>query len=205
MEQNVTLKEKAQLVKKMEAVKLGVQESGIKKTGSNKFQNYKYFQLEDFLPVTRKLLQENGLGTVIKFNEEMGALTVMDLETGASTRFTHCLPKIEKTKVVKGVETPVIATEQEKIRGALETYARRYLYLSFLELAESDAIDSAPSDEKKKKKTTKKKGKYPSPKEVKERINSLPEEKREEALNSLLESGEITEFIHKKVLEMSQK
>jgi len=124
--------------KKLQAARHQLLNSGIEKSGHNKFSNYHYFELGDFIPAAHKIFNEIGLCGVVRF-AETATLTVYDTEGDGSVEFT----------------TPVVYAENAKGQaiqslGSTHTYIRRYLWLMALELVENDVIDSLPQEEKPK-------------------------------------------------------
>ena len=124
--------------KKLQAARHQLLNSGIEKSGHNKFSNYHYFELGDFIPAAHKIFHEIGLCGVVRF-AETATLTVYDTESDGSVEFT----------------TPVVYAENAKGQaiqslGSTHTYIRRYLWLMALELVENDVIDSLPQEEKPK-------------------------------------------------------
>ena len=124
--------------KKLQAARHQLLKSGIEKSGHNKFSNYHYFELGDFIPAAHKIFNEIGLCGVVRF-AETATLTVYDTEGEGSVEFT----------------TPVVYAENAKGQaiqslGSTHTYIRRYLWLMALELVENDVIDSLPQEEKPK-------------------------------------------------------
>jgi len=124
--------------KKLQAARHQLLNSGIEKSGHNKFSNYHYFELGDFIPAAHKIFDEIGLCGVVRF-AETATLTIYDTEGDGSVEFT----------------TPVVYAENAKGQaiqslGSTHTYIRRYLWLMALELVENDVIDSLPQEEKPK-------------------------------------------------------
>jgi hypothetical protein len=50
----------------------------LKKTGHNKFANYYYFELGDFLIPALQIFKEHGLTSVITFGTEVAHMTIVD-------------------------------------------------------------------------------------------------------------------------------
>lgn len=124
--------------KKLQAARHQLLNSGIEKSGHNKFSNYHYFELGDFIPAAHKIFDEIGLCGVVRF-AETATLTIYDTEGEGSVEFT----------------TPIVYAENAKGQaiqslGSTHTYLRRYLWLMALELVENDVIDSLPQEEKPK-------------------------------------------------------
>lgn len=209
---NFTIQEKMNLLSKIESLKLDVSQSDIKRSGKNTFQHYQYFELKDFMPVVRKLTKKYGLATQFNVIGDRAYLNVFDLESGCFRRWSHELPPYDRTTVNKaGVETAVKGTEMEKSKGALETYARRYLYLAFLELTDGDPIDSGDmSPQQNQNKQKQKNKKYPSPKAVMEQLHeelgdAYTKEKATQLLQKYVEEDITTPGIQKLVLDLINK
>lgn len=103
----------------------------LKKSGHNKFAGYQYFELGDFLPHVQAIFEHVGLCDVITFTETVATMTVFDIEDGSSVVFTSPMGSAQ----LKGCH------EVQNI-GAVETYQRRYLYVSALAIVEHDALDA---------------------------------------------------------------
>lgn len=122
--------------RKLQATRLELVNSGIKKTGHNSYGGWNYYELGDFIPTVHKLFDAVGLCGVVTFGET-ATLTIYD------TEFTD--QKIE-------FSTPIVYAEAAKgqpiqMLGSTHTYLRRYLWLLAMELVEADAVDSAPQQE----------------------------------------------------------
>ena len=104
-----------------------------KKSGKNMTLAFKYFELDDIVPIATKIFEEIGLISVVNFTAETATLTIVNTENGdESITFTAPMVISEGNKAV----TPVQAL------GATITYFRRYLYMIALDICESDEIDS---------------------------------------------------------------
>ena len=105
----------------------------MKKSGRNKFANYSYFELGDFIPHVQTIFNELGLCGVVSFTHSHAELTITDVEDG--TVIVVSTPMAEAN--LKGAH-PI------QNLGAVLSYQRRYLWMAAMELVEGDAIDSAP-------------------------------------------------------------
>ena len=122
--------------RKLQATRLALVESGIKKTGHNTYGGWKYYELGDFIPTVHRLFDAAGLCGVVTFGD-VATLTVYDTETSEKVEFS----------------TPIVYAEAAKgqpiqMLGSTHTYLRRYLWLLAMEIVEADAVDSAPQEEK---------------------------------------------------------
>ena len=106
----------------------------IKKTGHNKFANYYYFELGDFLIPALEIFQRVGLTAVISFGKETASMEIIDNDK-PEDRIVISSPM--STAALKGCH------EVQNL-GAVQTYLRRYLWVAALEIVEHDALDSSP-------------------------------------------------------------
>jgi len=105
----------------------------LQKTGHNKFANYYYFELGDFLIPALQVFRECGLLSVISFGKELAEMKIIDLDK-PDEHISVCSPM--SSAALKG------AHEIQNL-GAVETYTRRYLWVAALEIVEHDALDSS--------------------------------------------------------------
>jgi len=118
--------------KKLMEARMLLQHAPLKKSGHNKFAGYSYFELGDFLPTINSIFYKTGLCGVVSFDKELATLTITDSEDGSQILLTS--PMAEAN--LKGCH-PI------QNLGAVETYTRRYLWVSAMEIVEHDALDSS--------------------------------------------------------------
>jgi hypothetical protein len=116
---------------KLQKARMMLQAAPLKKSGHNKFAGYQYFELGDFLPTINSIFYEVGLCSVISFDKELATLRIVDTDTGGAITFTSPMADAN----LKGCH-PI------QNLGAVETYSRRYLYVTALEIVEHDALDA---------------------------------------------------------------
>jgi len=105
----------------------------LEKTGKNSFQGYRYFELGDFLPAVQLIFEKVGLCGVVSYGTDFATLTITDVDDGTMVIIQSPMA----TASLKG------AHEIQNL-GAVETYQRRYLWMTAMELVENDPIDSSP-------------------------------------------------------------
>lgn len=132
------------LSKLMEA-RIRLQGSKLSKTGENKFAHYKYFELADFLPTVQSIFYELKLGGYVSFSTDIAVLTIVDLEDGTELKITSPM----STAALKGCH------EVQNL-GAVETYIRRYLWVTAMEIVEHDALGATTGNETPQKAPVKK-------------------------------------------------
>ena len=154
-------------------------ETGIKKTGVNRYAEYKYFTLDEIIPAKQAIFKDLGLADVITFTDQSAILSIFNVDSPDEfVTFSSQLAPDESM-----IKNPI-----QKV-GAIQTYVRRYLYLLALDIIESDGIeettgkDIPPADIEKGEVT-------PAPKKAK---RPATVEEREETKKELInESGEAT-------------
>lgn len=123
--------------KKLMEARLKLQATTLKKSGHNKFANYTYFELGDFLPTIQKIFSEVGLCGVISFDKELATLTITDTEGNGDIKITSPM----EGAALKGCH-PI------QNLGAVETYTRRYLWVTAMEIVEHDILDATTGSSK---------------------------------------------------------
>ena len=109
-----------------------IQESDIHKSGYNKFANFKYWELKDFLAPAKKAMHTIGLTSCFCINEDTATLTIYNCNDGESIAFSTLTAEDEN----KQIKNPI------QLLGCKITYLRRYLWINALELTENDSVDS---------------------------------------------------------------
>ena len=127
---------KLNIYQKLQKSRVDLQKKELKKTGFNKYSNYTYFELGDFLPSINEICNENGLATIFEFESTLAKLTVIDVDN-IESKLEFSTP-IE-IAILKG------CSNIQNI-GGTQSYARRYLYIMAFEIAESDTIDGGEVD-----------------------------------------------------------
>ena len=125
--------------KKLMQARIRLHGMKIGKSGRNEFAKYNYMELGDFLIPTQQIFAELGLCGLVSFSKDIATLTITDVEDGSEVVLTSPMG----TAALKGCH------EVQNI-GAVETYQRRYLWVSAMEIVEHDAIDSGQPPEEKK-------------------------------------------------------
>lgn len=115
----------------------------LKKSGVNKYAGYSYFELNDFIGEINKIFKELNLISVfnIKVNELGVETAFLDIVNADNQTETITFESGTAEAGMKGA-TPI------QILGAKHTYMRRYLWLEAMEIAENDAQDAIPANER---------------------------------------------------------
>lgn len=123
---------------KLNHARLKVHACPLKKSGKNPHLRMSYFELGDFMPAVLKVFNEIGLCGFVSYDKDVATLTIVDVETGAKIQITSPM----------GSASLKNCHEVQNI-GAVETYQRRYLWLTALELLENDELDQEITKEEK--------------------------------------------------------
>ena len=107
-------------------------ETKLKKTGHNKFANYYYFELGDFLIPALQIFKDHRLSGVISFGKELAEMRIIDID---NPQDVIVITSPMSTAALKGCH------EVQNL-GAVQTYLRRYLWVAALEIVEHDALDA---------------------------------------------------------------
>lgn len=118
--------------KKLMQARIDLQNTTLSKSGHNKFAGYKYFELGDFIPAIQNIFNNLGLCGTISYTNDLATLTIVDMAD---------LSKIEITSPMS--EAALKGCHAVQNLGAVQTYIRRYLWVTALEIVEHDAIDSS--------------------------------------------------------------
>ena len=139
--------EKKNIYQKLMEVRTNFHKLELKKSGHNKFANFKYFELGDFLVPATKLLNEIGLCPIITFTDELAKMTLVNTDNPSET--------IEFTSPMRDLELKGANSMQSL--GGVETYQTRYLYIQLLNIVESDSFDRVSGTDDNKEINTSKK------------------------------------------------
>ena len=117
---------------KLQEVRVNLQEKNLKKSGENKFAGYKYYELHDFIPTVNELMLEHKLTSQISYGTKMARLDIINTDN-VSEVITFKTPM--SSAALKGCH------EVQNL-GAVQTYLRRYLWTTALEITESDPLEA---------------------------------------------------------------
>ena len=108
-------------------------ESAVTKSGKNMHLAFKYFELDDIVPVATKIFDALGLVSIVSFADEIARLTIVNTDNPEEQIcFTAPLVQLAENKGTNAVQA----------FGSTVTYYRRYLYMMALDICEPDEIDA---------------------------------------------------------------
>jgi hypothetical protein len=106
--------------------------------------SYKYFELQDIVPVALPIFLKVGLLPVTTFENDVATMTVFNVDDPADyINFTSPMREIEP---IISAKTGGEVTNAIQRLGSVETYQRRYLYMIALDIVESDSIEPQTGD-----------------------------------------------------------
>lgn len=111
-----------------------VQKANLKKTGYNKHLNYHYYELGDFMPFVINKMVLYKLFSNVSFGklDDSAVLEILNIEEPT-----------ERSIFTSPMSTANLANcHPVQNLGATQTYIRRYLWTSALELTDGDAIEN---------------------------------------------------------------
>ena len=134
----LNLGEAMNIYEKIQQIKEDIAKSNLKKSGKNKFAGYTYYELSDFLPAIVSFCNMKKLFTKVSFNNEKATLEIINSENPEEV-ILYDSPMRDLT--LKGCN-------EIQALGGIETYSRRYLYMTAFDIVESDMFDGqAPKEQ----------------------------------------------------------
>lgn len=113
--------------------------SEVTKSGKNMQLAFKYFELDDIVPIATRIFEEIGLISIVSFSEDVARMSIVNIDTPEEmVVFTAPFKALEPIISNTGKK----ATNEMMALGASITYMRRYLYMIALDICEPDEIDS---------------------------------------------------------------
>lgn len=124
------------LYQKLNKARLMFQAERIEKSGKNLQLTYKYFELDDIVPAITRIFNELGIISIVKYTPETATMQIINTDAiEQCIEFTAPMVELPTNKAVTAIQA----------LGAVETYQRRYLYLTALDICEPDAVEVMPA------------------------------------------------------------
>lgn len=114
--------------------------SDAKKSGKNMQLAFKYFELDDIVPVATKIFNEIGLISLVSMNNETALMLICNTDN-PDERISFSAPFKQLAPIVSNSGKQV--TNEMQCLGSSITYMRRYLYMMALDICEPDEIDGS--------------------------------------------------------------
>lgn len=117
---------------KLMQARIALQSKKLSKSGKNKFAGYNYFELGDFLPTVQEIFLSLGISGVVSYGKEEATLTITD-----------CSNPDDCIEISSPMSSAALKGAHEiQNLGAVQTYLRRYLWVTAMEIVEHDALDA---------------------------------------------------------------
>jgi len=120
---------------KLQKARVMLHEMQLKKTGKN--NGKLFFELGDFMPAAIVIFEKIGLCGVVSFTSEFATLSIYDTELD--------IAPIVITSPFGSADLKGCHVVQNI--GAVQTYQRRYVWMSALDILEHEGVDSSAYDE----------------------------------------------------------
>ena len=124
---------------KLSKARIELQGCELKKTGHNKFAGYHYFELGDFLPAVQQIFYDLKLLGFVSYSADVATIKIVNVEDPSDFM---CIETPMASAALKG------AHDIQNL-GAVQTYLRRYLWVTAMEIVEHDELDAIRGSEKK--------------------------------------------------------
>ena len=107
--------------------------AGIEKSGKNIHLAFKYFELDDIVPIATKIFNEIGIISIVNITENTATMEIVNTDSPEDrVLFSTPIVMLAENKGTNAVQA----------FGATMTYYRRYLYMIALDICEPDEIDA---------------------------------------------------------------
>ena len=118
---------------KLLAARIRFLESAVTKSGKNMHLAFKYFELDDIVPIATRIFDGLGLISIVSFEEDKAIMRILNVDNPEDyATFTTPMIQLSENKGTNAVQA----------FGATVTYYRRYLYMIALDICEPDEIDA---------------------------------------------------------------
>ena len=140
-----TTKQVENVYQKLLKARLMFSQEDIKKTGKNMHLSFKYFELEDIVPIANKIFSELGLIALVNFektneNQDLAVMRMVNVDSPVDDSLRFELPFTPLSPITSN--TGKQATNEMQALGSSVTYIRRYLYMIALDICENDDVDA---------------------------------------------------------------
>lgn len=115
-------------------------DSKVEKSGKNMSMEFKYFELEDIIPVAIRIFEEVGLVSIVTLDGEKAVMTVFNVDNTEELGLDFIAPYRENKPIISNSGKQV--TNDLQALGASITYLRRYLWMMVLDICEPDEQDA---------------------------------------------------------------
>ena len=112
--------------------------SNAQKSGKNFQLSFKYFELDDIVPIVTKIFEDVGLISLVSFEDEKAIMRILNTENPDEVA-TFTTPFKPLSPIISNSGKQ--ATNEMQALGSSITYMRRYLYMIALDICEPDDVE----------------------------------------------------------------
>lgn len=123
------------IYKKLQLARQDFYNEGVEKSGINRHAEFKYFELEDIVPVANKIFEKYNCLFLVTFPEDKALGRFINLDNTEEELSVEC-------KTTQIAEPGKFRMNEIQALGANITYMRRYLYFLLLDIIQADDIDN---------------------------------------------------------------
>lgn len=123
------------IYKKLQLARKDFFNEGVEKSGINRHAEFKYFELEDIVPVASKIFEKYNCLFLVTFPEDKAVGRFINLDNPEEELTIEC-------KTTQIAEPGKFRMNEIQALGANITYMRRYLYFLLLDIIQADDIDN---------------------------------------------------------------
>lgn len=122
----------ANIYQRLQAAREAFIEANVTKSGKNMEIRYKYFELDDIVPIATKIFSSAGLIGLVNYTEEKATMTLVNTDNPEEQIvFESPMRFPNENRAINPVQA----------LGGAQTYLRRYLYMMVLDICEPDSIE----------------------------------------------------------------
>lgn len=129
------------IMKKLLEARIKFAQANVKKTGKGVIDDneYTFYTLNDIIPTKNNIFKKLGMVDIITFNNQEAKLELFDTDDlKESITFTSPMPSDLRS----------VNSNQMMAIGGCQTYQRRYLYVTALDISEPDHVENGNEAEK---------------------------------------------------------
>lgn len=122
------------IYQKLLNIRKGFSDAKITKSGTSTYAGFSYFKLDDIVPTITKLCAETQALPIITYGDGVAKMRLINAEKPDEFIEIECA-----MRDLSGAKNTMNATQAY---GAVQTYTRRYLYLTMFDIIEDDELDA---------------------------------------------------------------
>lgn len=142
---------KLNVYQKLAISRLELQAREIKKSGTNKYAGFKYFELSDVMPHINEIFAKIGLLGKYELNNNYAELVIFNTDDPDDLIEFSITADKENCEIKMGQDKQSMGMQPVQRLGSVITYSKRYLYFTALEITENDVIEALKQETEEEK------------------------------------------------------